>query len=527
MTDPDASLQAGSSVPGGDPQDEGREAEPSPRGQSTLHPGRTVWHPDGPSIGIIRALEGHHVRVAFRDLGVRLLPVSELSQITPGDPVTVTFLRARPRLGETRQSVTVRQGEYVGPVQLEPSLSHVRIDGTLRRVPTEYIAVASQSGKAAAAAYSRRMARHPADSRQKSPDSTEDTGSRRSDPEVIQVQLSPEMAANQDRLGDRYMIRFGDLGGGTDVPGLAIEASGADPLALQVLQFARDRLPGRDVSVTVEDMRRGRVLAGREVAGHFTITLADQPHKATALGRDEAAVTGFRRGDLIEYNDELWTVAAQAAQADWQPAYAPWRHGGWYVTNIQYPGGAVGCVSRNYPDRKWRIACDNRPGAHQKYTYPNRDAAARAERRLVAARWERVAELAAGLAPVAGPGTTPNTADTPCASCGTVVRAGIGVEIPGAGMPPAVLDSTCSAAIAREQADPGGARAAPGGYARHADAARHGHPHALEAESFPYGPAAGLRPGSGAPVPPGQPAHASARRHPDQNPPATRGQGPR
>jgi hypothetical protein len=196
------------------------------------------------------------------------------------------------------------------------------------------------------------------------------------------------------------------------------------------------------------------------------------------------------------------------------------------VTNIRYPSGAAGCVSRNYPDRKWRIACDDRPDAHEKYTYPNRDAAARAERELVTARWERVAGLAAVLAPVTGPGTTPNTADTPCASCGTVVKAGSGVEIPAAGMPAAVLDSACSAAIGREQADPGGARAAPEGYARHADAPHHGLRHA-QAESFPHGPAAGLRPGDGAPVPSGQPAYTSARRHPDLNPQATRGHGPR
>lgn len=62
--------------------------------------------------------------------------------------------------------------------------------------------------------------------------------------------------------------------------------------------------------------------------------------------------------------------------------YAKWRHGGWYVLNVQYPSGAVGCVSRNYPDRKWRVVCDHR---HDR-TYPTRDAAARAERDLIASR---------------------------------------------------------------------------------------------------------------------------------------------
>lgn len=58
--------------------------------------------------------------------------------------------------------------------------------------------------------------------------------------------------------------------------------------------------------------------------------------------------------------------------------YSPWRHGGWYVLNVQYPSGAVGCVSRNYPDGKWRIACDPRPFEDQP-TFKTRDEAAAAE----------------------------------------------------------------------------------------------------------------------------------------------------
>lgn len=68
--------------------------------------------------------------------------------------------------------------------------------------------------------------------------------------------------------------------------------------------------------------------------------------------------------------------------------YQSWRHGGWYVVNVHHPSGAVGCVSRNYADRKWRIVCDPRegsyPGGANDHTYPNRDAAARAERDLIA-----------------------------------------------------------------------------------------------------------------------------------------------
>ena len=60
--------------------------------------------------------------------------------------------------------------------------------------------------------------------------------------------------------------------------------------------------------------------------------------------------------------------------------YTRWRHGGWYVHDVRYPSGAIGCVSNNYPDRKWRIACDKRDS--DDHFYPTRDAAARAELEL-------------------------------------------------------------------------------------------------------------------------------------------------
>jgi hypothetical protein len=70
---------------------------------------------------------------------------------------------------------------------------------------------------------------------------------------------------------------------------------------------------------------------------------------------------------------------------DWTPQYAPWRHGGWYVVNLRYPSGACGCVSRNYPDRRWRVVGNDGPGSP---TYRTRDAAAHAER----ARAERLTD---------------------------------------------------------------------------------------------------------------------------------------
>jgi hypothetical protein len=75
-------------------------------------------------------------------------------------------------------------------------------------------------------------------------------------------------------------------------------------------------------------------------------------------------------------------TANHAPPATWEPAFSRWRHGGWYVHNVRYPCGAIGCVSRNYPDRKWRIVCDSRRselGTEGDITFPNRDAAARAE----------------------------------------------------------------------------------------------------------------------------------------------------
>ena len=71
--------------------------------------------------------------------------------------------------------------------------------------------------------------------------------------------------------------------------------------------------------------------------------------------------------------------------------YSPWRHGGWYVLTVRYPSGAVGCVSRNYPDGKWRIVCDERRlgvalGQPGDFTFPSRDAAADAEAALIASQ---------------------------------------------------------------------------------------------------------------------------------------------
>ena len=82
-------------------------------------------------------------------------------------------------------------------------------------------------------------------------------------------------------------------------------------------------------------------------------------------------------------NTKTSNNSAQQNQPDWTPQFSPWRHGGWYVDNLSYPSGAVGCVSRNYPDKKWRIVCDPRP-FDERPTFPNRIAAAFGERDLIA-----------------------------------------------------------------------------------------------------------------------------------------------
>lgn len=78
-------------------------------------------------------------------------------------------------------------------------------------------------------------------------------------------------------------------------------------------------------------------------------------------------------------------VRLTPVRRSWPPLYfdySKWRHGGWYVDNVRYPSGAVGCVSRNFEDRKWRIACDPRPFEEQP-TFKTRNDAALAEWRLI------------------------------------------------------------------------------------------------------------------------------------------------
>jgi hypothetical protein len=57
--------------------------------------------------------------------------------------------------------------------------------------------------------------------------------------------------------------------------------------------------------------------------------------------------------------------------------YERWRHGGWYNHSAVYPSGATGCVSNNYPDKRWRITGGIIDLDH--LTFSSRDDAAKAE----------------------------------------------------------------------------------------------------------------------------------------------------
>lgn len=87
-------------------------------------------------------------------------------------------------------------------------------------------------------------------------------------------------------------------------------------------------------------------------------------------------------GDYRLNDKPLGFLPPAVPSAPWAPIFTSWRHGGWYVVNVRYRNGAVGCVSNNYEDRRWRIACDDRRdqlGGPGDYTFKSRDEAARAE----------------------------------------------------------------------------------------------------------------------------------------------------
>lgn len=116
------------------------------------------------------------------------------------------------------------------------------------------------------------------------------------------------------------------------------------------------------------------VLLAKRVAAQDPITFSD-----------DAPLEYKQLASLVNgYQEAARLIMKEFAASDqkWTPEYARWRHGGWYVSNITYPSGACGCVSNSYPDKKWRVVCDDRRNALGEpgdFTFPSRDAAARAE----------------------------------------------------------------------------------------------------------------------------------------------------
>lgn len=186
-----------------------------------------------------------------------------------------------------------------------------------------------------------------------------------------------------DRGELRGWLEFGNWSNGS---AFAIEQGGTFLCFIQQGECSDEWLCVK----TWPETRAGRAhLAFESISWHYILTRkADGPAQFEAMLDDLFAATPEECSALA------YTGAAERRQQDaaWTPRYSHWRHGGWYVTNVRYPSGACGCVSRNYADRKWRIVCDNTgPGSEGDRTFPSRDAAARAERERAQA-----AVLAAG-----------------------------------------------------------------------------------------------------------------------------------
>lgn len=125
------------------------------------------------------------------------------------------------------------------------------------------------------------------------------------------------------------------------------------------------------------------------VTGHFTGDWAEAgvriPDRADYHAARDWIAAVLAAWDTVATDTLIVLTSHEPAGIPTPPAvftYSSWRHGGWYVDNISYPGGGCGCVSRNFPDRRWRIVCDPRP-FDQQPTFASRDEAALGEWRLI------------------------------------------------------------------------------------------------------------------------------------------------
>jgi hypothetical protein len=121
-------------------------------------------------------------------------------------------------------------------------------------------------------------------------------------------------------------------------------------------------------------------MASTRVEYPVTAIGGGQPETGPGKSATDGEFDGF--GCRVCFYESNEIADFVAPDPDFEPGYESWRHGGWYVLGVRHKNGGVGCVSRNYPDRKWRIVCDSRGEEH---IYKSRDEAARAEYALTVA----------------------------------------------------------------------------------------------------------------------------------------------
>lgn len=85
--------------------------------------------------------------------------------------------------------------------------------------------------------------------------------------------------------------------------------------------------------------------------------------------------------------DDYRYMMREHALGLWRPRFAKSRYGGYFITNLYYPDGAVGCIvsARHTASGKFELAC---PPAGYDKKFRTRKEAAYAELALVLKLWE-------------------------------------------------------------------------------------------------------------------------------------------
>ncbi|NCU66760.1 hypothetical protein DBR23_26030 [Acidovorax sp. HMWF018] len=149
------------------------------------------------------------------------------------------------------------------------------------------------------------------------------------------------------------------------------------------------------IAVAVRDLCIHCASKGRPIEGLYLDSVVAQTMRDTAalLPCPDDVFQGIA-GAIVAQNHctatEAFEQVLRMLDTSRSPGYSRWRHGGWYVHGVRYPSGACGCISSNYPDKKWRIVCDRRRqdlNAPGDVTFRSREEAARAEQVLALQAW--------------------------------------------------------------------------------------------------------------------------------------------